>query len=48
LVGLAFRPLVDPVPLMPWSLAWRAEDDDPDVAALVQCARETARERGWR
>jgi DNA-binding transcriptional LysR family regulator len=48
LEGLAFRPLVDPVPLLPWSLARRAEDDDPEVPALVECARETAREHGWR
>jgi DNA-binding transcriptional LysR family regulator len=46
--GLAFRPLVDPVPLLPWSLAWRAGDDRPEVAALVECAREAAREHGWR
>jgi DNA-binding transcriptional LysR family regulator len=46
--GLVFRPLVDPIPLLPWSLAWRAGDDDAAIAALVQCARATADERGWR
>jgi DNA-binding transcriptional LysR family regulator len=46
--GLAFRPLVDPVPLLPWSLAWSAGDDGPAVAALVRCARAIADARGWR
>jgi DNA-binding transcriptional LysR family regulator len=45
--GLAFRPLVDPVPLLPWSLACRADDDRPEVAALLRCARETAAEHDW-
>jgi DNA-binding transcriptional LysR family regulator len=48
LEGLAFRPLVDPAPLLPWSLAWRVDDDSAEVAALVECAREAAREHGWR
>jgi MFS family permease len=30
------------------SLAWRAGDDRPELAALVECAREAAREHGWR
>jgi DNA-binding transcriptional LysR family regulator len=46
--GLAFRPLVDPVPVLPWSLAWRADDHRGELAALVACARDTADERGWR
>jgi DNA-binding transcriptional LysR family regulator len=46
--GLAFRPLVDPVPLLPWSLACRDDDERAEVAALVECARETAVEHGWR
>jgi DNA-binding transcriptional LysR family regulator len=46
--GLAFRPLVDPVPLLPWSLARRADDDRAEVTALARCARETAAELGWR
>jgi DNA-binding transcriptional LysR family regulator len=46
--GLAFRPLVDPTPLLPWSLAWRADDQRAELAALVECARESAEERGWR
>ena len=46
--GLAFRPLVDPVPLLPWSLARRADDDRAEVTALAQCASATAAELGWR
>jgi DNA-binding transcriptional LysR family regulator len=46
--GLAFRPLVDPAPVLPWSLAWRADDHRAEVAALADCARETADERAWR
>jgi DNA-binding transcriptional LysR family regulator len=46
--GLAFRPLVDPVPLLPWSLARRADDERAEVTALAQCASATAAELGWR
>jgi hypothetical protein len=48
LPGLAFRPLVDPVPLLPWSLARRADDDRAEVTALAWCASATAAELGWR
>lgn len=36
--GLVFRPLVDPAPILPWSLAWRA-DDRRDEIARPRCMR---------
>jgi DNA-binding transcriptional LysR family regulator len=43
--GLAFRPLVDPTPLIPWSLAWRR--DDRQATRFAECAREVARAGSW-
>jgi DNA-binding transcriptional LysR family regulator len=46
--GVAFRPLVDPTPVFPWSAMWRDEPDPPDeLAAFLACAGAVARERGW-
>lgn len=46
--GVVFRPLVDPVPVLPWSVVVRAEDvDRPEVAAFRATARSVAAERRW-
>ena len=39
--------LVDPVPLYPWSLLWRAGALTESVDALLACAREVSRKLGW-
>jgi DNA-binding transcriptional LysR family regulator len=44
--GLAFRPLVDPVPMLPWSLARRP--DDERAALFADCARRIAEAESWR
>jgi DNA-binding transcriptional LysR family regulator len=47
LAGLVFRPLVDPVPVMPWSLALRSGDERTEVRALLRSVRETIRIENW-
>ena len=42
-----WRPLVDPPSRYPWSLLWRAGESSEYVRALVDCARELSRRRGW-
>jgi DNA-binding transcriptional LysR family regulator len=45
---LVFRPLVEPTPIMPWSLMTPpGTDDDPRLNALRECARAVANEQGW-
>jgi DNA-binding transcriptional LysR family regulator len=45
--GIVWRPLVDPPSRYPWSLLWRAGESSEYVRALVDCARELSRRRGW-
>ena len=44
--GLAFRPLVDPVPVLSWSLARRPNDDR--AALFAECAHKIAEAQSWR
>jgi DNA-binding transcriptional LysR family regulator len=45
---LVFRPLVDPTPVMPWSLMTPpGADDDLRLNALRECARGVAAEHRW-
>jgi len=41
------RPLVDPVPLYAWSMAWRRGSPSDALAALRQSAAEVATAEGW-
>lgn len=45
--GIVWRPLTAPVPLYPWSVLWRADDDSEHVRAVVACARALADELDW-
>ena len=45
--GAALRPLVDPVPLYPWAMMWRANLDHPALRALRQAAAELAAANDW-
>jgi DNA-binding transcriptional LysR family regulator len=45
--GGVLRPLIDPVPLYAWSLAWRRDDRGPGPAALRAAAAELAAEEDW-
>ncbi|MCE7006890.1 LysR family transcriptional regulator [Kibdelosporangium philippinense] len=35
-------PLIEPTPVYPWSLAWRADDPHPLISRLLEFAEETA------
>jgi hypothetical protein len=45
--GGVMRPLVDPVPLYPWSMAWRRDDASEGLTALREAAAELATADGW-
>ncbi len=46
--GLVFRPLIEPVPILPWSAMWaRDAERRGEVAAFLDAARATGAERGW-
>jgi DNA-binding transcriptional LysR family regulator len=45
--GGVLRPLVEPVPLYAWSLAWRRDARDRGPAALRDAAAELATSEGW-
>ena len=44
--GVVFRPLVEPVPVLPWSLARRP--DDERAALFADCAQAVAEAQRWR
>jgi DNA-binding transcriptional LysR family regulator len=44
--GAVLRPIVDPVPLYPWSVLWRRDLRHPGLDALLAAARRAAREEG--
>lgn len=45
--GGALRPLVDPVPLYAWSMAWRTDARSEGVDAIASAAAELAAAEGW-
>ena len=45
--GAVVRPLVDPVPLYPWDVAYRRDVRHPGLAALLEAADGLAARRGW-
>jgi DNA-binding transcriptional LysR family regulator len=46
--GLVFRPLVDPAPVLAWSVMWLAgAEERPEVQAFLDAARAVHDERGW-
>jgi|SRR5579859_3625252 len=45
--GIVWRPLTEPASLYPWSVLWRADDDNPHVRAVVSCAQALSRELNW-
>jgi hypothetical protein len=45
--GGVVRPIVDPVPVYPWSMAWRPGAHPAGLAAIRQAAAALARDRGW-
>ena len=45
--GGVVRPIVDPVPVYCWSLAWRAGSHRPGLAAIREAAASIRDARGW-
>ena len=45
--GIVWRPLTEPASLYPWSVLWRADDDNPHVRAVVSCAQALSKELDW-
>jgi DNA-binding transcriptional LysR family regulator len=45
--GVVWRPLNGPVGMYPWSVLWRADDDNPHVRAVVSCATALSGELNW-
>ena len=45
--GGVLRPLVDPVPLYAWSMAWRRDAHSEGLSALRDAAAELATAEGW-
>lgn len=45
--GGVLRPLVDPVPLYAWSMAWRRDTESDGITALRAAAAEIATAEGW-
>jgi DNA-binding transcriptional LysR family regulator len=44
---LALRPLVDPVPLMAWSMLWRTEPRHPRIDEIVDLVQAFVAQQGW-
>jgi hypothetical protein len=45
--GGALRPLVDPVPMFPWSILWRRGAEAAVIRAIVTAAAALGAEHGW-
>ena len=45
--GGVMRPLVDPVPLYAWSMAWRRRSSSDGLTALREAAADVAAAEGW-
>jgi DNA-binding transcriptional LysR family regulator len=44
---LVFRPLVEPTPILPWSMLTANQHDRKELDALRRCARTVGAERDW-
>ncbi|MCO6005438.1 LysR substrate-binding domain-containing protein [Actinoallomurus purpureus] len=44
---VVWRRLIEPDAVYPWSVLWRSDDESSHVRAVVECALQLARERGW-
>jgi DNA-binding transcriptional LysR family regulator len=44
---LALRPLVDPVPLLAWSMLWRSEPSHPRIDEVLERVEVFVAEQGW-
>jgi len=47
IAGGVLRPLVDPVPMFPWSIVWRRGIDAGALRAITAASAALAAERGW-
>jgi DNA-binding transcriptional LysR family regulator len=45
--GTCWVPLVDPEPQHAWALLWRGDNESEHLNAVLDCARELSRARGW-
>jgi DNA-binding transcriptional LysR family regulator len=45
--GGVLRPLVDPIPLYAWSMAWRRDAESDGISTLREAAAELARTEEW-
>ena len=45
--GGVLRPLVDPIPLYAWSMAWRRDADGEGISAIRDAAAELATREDW-
>lgn len=45
--GIVWKPLTEPESWYPWSVLWRADDDNPHVRAVVSRAKALSVELGW-
>jgi hypothetical protein len=45
--GGVIRPIVDPVPIYPWSMAWRPGSHPAGLGAVRQAVAAIGQERGW-
>ncbi len=45
--GGVVRPIVDPVPIYPWSMAWRPGSHPAGLSAIREAATEIALDAGW-
>jgi DNA-binding transcriptional LysR family regulator len=45
--GVALQPLVDPVPIYPWSVVWRADRRDPGLEQVLGLIEEFVADKQW-
>jgi DNA-binding transcriptional LysR family regulator len=45
--GAVVRPIVDPTPLFPWTMIWRADTNHPGLHALHRAVDELVATQGW-
>jgi DNA-binding transcriptional LysR family regulator len=45
--GVVMRPLIDPIPLYPWSAVWRASRRDGRIPEILPLIRQFVSDQGW-